>query len=149
MLRLSAHGDRGGVSSLRALGIDFGSKRIGVAVGVSEPMVTTARPPLTPTGTLAKDAAAIVALAQKEEADAVVVGIPENPDDPRMANVCRKLAESIRALGLNVAEVDEAMSSVEAEANLLETELTAAGRRKLRDGEAARIILERYFEAQA
>lgn len=131
---------------MRALGVDFGSKRIGLAVGVDDPMVTTARNPIEPTGTLKKDAAALAELAKKEEADVVVVGIPINPDDPRMERVCRRLAEEIRALGLRVEEVDESLSSVEAEANLMATDLTAAGRRKLRDGEAARIIVERFFE---
>lgn len=127
--------------------MDFGSQRIGLAVGVDEPFVaTTPQPPLAPTGTLKRDAEAIAALASKLEIDAVVVGVPVNDEDPRMARICAKLIEEIRALGRRVEGVDESMTSVQAEANLRQTGLTAAGRRKLRDGEAARLIVERFFE---
>jgi putative Holliday junction resolvase len=132
---------------VRAMGVDFGSKRIGIAFGVDEPFVATSdRPALIPTGTLAKDAANLLALAKNEGADRIIVGIPMNEPDDRMAKVCKKLAELLREGGAKVEEVDESFSSVEAESNLIGTGLTAAGRRKLRDGEAARILLERYFE---
>lgn len=127
------------------MAVDFGSKRIGIAVGVSEPMVATPKPYLVPTGTLAKDALQLASLAKQHEADVVVVGIPHNDENPRMANICMKLAEAIRKLGLEVEEIDESLSSVEAESRLLAMDLTAATRRSHRDAEAACILLERYF----
>ncbi len=132
---------------MRLLAVDFGSKRIGIAVGESSPMAISLRPVLTPAGALKKDAAAIVAIAKKEQAEVVVVGLPENPggDDQQMAKVCRMLAGHIEGLGMQVALVDESMTSVGAEDHLKEMGLKASERRKLRDGEAAARILERYL----
>lgn len=131
---------------IRALGVDFGSKRIGLAVGIDEPFVaTTPQSPISASGSLKRDADAINILAKRHEVDVVVVGIPENLEDDRMARVCRKLAEEIRSANWTVIEVDETMTSVQAETNLRSSDLTAGGRRKRRDGEAACLILERFF----
>ena len=133
---------------MRLLAVDFGSKRIGIAVGESNPRAISLRPILTPAGALKKDAAAIVALATKEQAEVIVVGLPENPggEDQQMAKVCRMLAGHIEALGKAVALVDESLTSVGAEDHLREMGLKASERRKLRDGEAAARILERYLD---
>ena len=56
------------------------------------------------------------------------------------------LAGQIEALGKSVALVDESLTSVGAEEHLREMGLKASERRKLRDGEAAARILERYFD---
>jgi putative Holliday junction resolvase len=127
------------------MGVDFGSKRIGLALGVDEPEVVTPRPSISPTGTLAKDAAALAEIAAREQVDAIVVGIPENADDGRMARICRTLAGHIREFGYVVHEVDESLTSVEAEDALRSANIRAALRRRLKDGEAACRIIERYF----
>jgi hypothetical protein len=62
-----------------------------------------------------------------------------------MARICRTLAEQLRGLGLQVELVDESFTSVEADRTLRDEGLTAAGRRKQRDGEAACLIIERYL----
>lgn len=135
---------------MRVLGVDFGSKRIGLAVGVDDPFVATSpHPTLEPSGTLSRDAARIVALAGELEVDAVVVGIPFNEQDGRMAGICQRLASAIRELGIEVGEVDESSTSVEAEANLIHLGAKAALRKRMRDGEAARLIVERYFEQRS
>lgn len=135
---------------MRALAVDFGSVRIGIAVGVDAPLATTPRNAIAPLGSLAKDAAQLAAIAKREAVDVVVVGVPENEADPRMARICRTLSQNLRDLGVTVAEVDESLSSVAAETRLLATgDLTAAQRRKRRDGEAACILLERFFAEKA
>lgn len=134
---------------MRVIGVDFGSVRIGIAVGDSEAGITTARGPLKPSGSLANDAAAIARIMRQEEALAVVVGIPLNDEDPRMAHVCRQLAVKLRELGLAVHEVDEALTSIEAERNLAAAGHKVKAIRDRRDGEAARLILERYFHEMA
>ncbi|MEQ1933560.1 MAG: Holliday junction resolvase RuvX, partial [Fimbriimonadaceae bacterium] len=93
------------------------------------------------------DAIAIQAIAAREEADTVVVGIPENEQDQRMAKVCVKLAAEIRALGLEVKTVDESFTSVEAIDEM--RELKGSEKRKRKDGEAACRIIERYWDEQA
>lgn len=131
---------------MRLLGIDFGFKRIGVAVAETGVGIATARPPMAASGALKNDAAAIADLANREGVEAVVLGVPESDDD-RMARICRTLAGHLEERGIKVHLIDESLSSVQAEATLLRDDLKASQRRKLRDGEAARLILERYMNA--
>ena len=133
---------------MRLLGIDFGFKRIGLAVGETEIGIVTPRPAITASGTLKTDAQTIAALAKKEEIDQVVLGLPLDGSEEggKMARICRMLAGHLTDCGLNVQLVDESFTSVEAEAELRQTDLTAAQRRKQRDGLAACQILERFLD---
>lgn len=135
---------------MRLLGVDFGSKRIGIAVGESEFGVVTPRLPIAPTGTLKKDAVNLAALAQKEQAERIVLGLPLEPGgvEGRMAKIARTLAGEIEKAGCPVHLVDETLTSVQAEAGLIADGLKASQRRKQLDGEAAALILERYIHGQ-
>lgn len=132
-----------------ALGVDFGTKAIGLAVGESEHGITTARAPIRASGGLKTDAAAIMEIARKEEADAIVVGVPRNQPglSARMENICLQLADRLREAGMTVFTVDEAMTSAESELGL--SHVSKRSRKTLAHGEAARLILERFFDAQA
>jgi len=133
---------------MRLLGVDYGFKRIGLAVAESDFGIITPRPPLAATGTLARDAQNLAAIAKKEAVDRTILGLPieEDGNHGKMARVCETVAEHLRKFGLTVDLVDERMSSVEAENSLRQEDLKASQRRKLRDGEAARILLERYID---
>ncbi|HVT11744.1 MAG TPA: Holliday junction resolvase RuvX [Fimbriimonadaceae bacterium] len=131
---------------MRLLGVDFGFKRIGLAVAETDPAIVTARPSLAASGTLAVDAQRLVEIARKEDVSEIVVGLPieEDGQEGRMARICRTLAGHVRESGIPVALVDETLTSVEAERNLkIDSGLKGSQIRKLKDGEAARLILER------
>jgi len=128
---------------VRVLAVDFGSKRIGVAVGDTELKLATPRPNISASGTLATDASAIVVEARASGAAAVVVGIPGGYEDGRMERICRQLADRISDHGIPVYLIDESLTSVAAEASM--AHLKASRRRKLKDSEAACLILERFF----
>jgi len=132
------------------LGVDFGFKRIGLAVADEGVGLPSPRQTLTASGALKRDAAEIDRLAKKEEAGAVVIGLPVEPDgvEGRMARICRQLAGHLEELGRTVYLVDESLSSVEAEKALFESGLRASERKRKRDGEAACLILERYLNGQ-
>jgi putative Holliday junction resolvase len=133
---------------LRLLGVDFGRQRIGIAVAESVLAIATPRQPLKASGKLDTDADAIALLAKKEEVDLVVVGVPEMADASdggRMQRACRELGARLERRGLRVQFVDESLTSVEADAALRQTGLTAAKRKGRLDGEAAARILERYM----
>ncbi|HEY3780905.1 MAG TPA: Holliday junction resolvase RuvX [Fimbriimonadaceae bacterium] len=134
---------------MRLLGVDFGSKRIGIAVGEKEHGITTARNSLAASGTLAKDAQQISAVAESEKADAIVVGVPENlpGKDQRMAKVCSQLVDRIREEGWTVFTVNEAYTSVESVEGLSSVYKPNTVRKRV-DGEAARLILELYFNGE-
>jgi putative Holliday junction resolvase len=94
------------------------------------------------------DALAIDALARREEVERIVVGQPLNEEDGRMARVCAMLADLLRQHGWLVDLVDESFTSVQAEAALAEARAKGSQRRRARDGMAAALILERYFDGQ-
>jgi putative Holliday junction resolvase len=132
---------------VRAVAVDFGGKRIGIAVGESQTKVASPRPNLAASGTLARDAEAIHSLARAEEAQLVVIGLPlDESGETRLARVCRRLGEAVRALGVEVDYVDESYTSAEAEREMTDAGLKGSVRRKRSDAEAACRILERFFE---
>jgi putative Holliday junction resolvase len=128
---------------VRVLAVDLGRLRIGIAIGETEFRIATPRPNLAASGTLKRDAEAVSLLAKKEEVERIVVGHPLNVEDERMARVCSQFADLIRDHGWHVELVDESFTSVQADENL--ADLKDSQRRKRRDGEAAAVILERYF----
>ena len=136
---------------MRLLGVDFGFKRIGIAVAETEVGIVTPRPPMTASGTLKIDAVEIAKMAKREEATAVVMGLPieESGEEGRMARIFRTLGDHIVGNGVPVYFVDESMTSVQADSLLREDGLKASQRRKLKDGEAAALILERYLSEHA
>jgi len=135
---------------MRLLGVDWGTTRIGIAVGETDPQVATPRNPLTPTGTLKKDAVNLVQLAKNEEAQAIVLGLPLEPGgiEGRMAKIARMLAHEIEQAGMRVELVDETLTSVQAETEMSAQGLKVSQRRKRRDGEAACLILERFLHGK-
>lgn len=132
------------------IGLDHGSRRIGVAVGSEETGLAFARPALRRRNTAA-DLDAIVGLARGETTTTVVVGLPRNMDgsEGSQAAAARAFGAELAARGLRVEFVDERLTSWEAGESL-----AAEGRRPERasgerDSAAARLILQEYLDARA
>ena len=66
---------------LRFLGIDFGTKRIGLAVGDDSAKLASPLTTIEARGSLVDHVGAVVAVAQDYGVDAFVVGLPKNMDD--------------------------------------------------------------------
>ena len=131
------------------IGLDHGSRRIGVAVGDTETGMAFARAAIIRRRPEA-DLATIEALAGVESAELVVIGLPLNMDGTEgdQAASARKFGERLVARGMRVAYEDERLSSWEAGERL-----TEAGRRPRResgelDSTAARLILQQYLDAR-
>lgn len=137
---------------MRALGLDVGSKTIGVAVSDELGLAAHPRVVLARKGTKA-DVEAVARLCAAEGAERVVVGIPytlEGQVGPRAKRVM-VFVEALRArLGdaVPVETWDERYSTIEAEAPLLEADLSRARRKELIDKQAAAIILQRWLDAR-
>ncbi len=135
---------------MRTLGLDFGTKTIGVAVsdglGLTAQTVTTIR-----RTSLKADLAALGELVREYEAECFVVGLPLNMDGsegPR-AESTRKFADTLtQALGLPVELWDERLSTVAAQRTLLEADLSRAKRREVIDQMAAQFILQGWLDAR-
>jgi putative Holliday junction resolvase len=136
---------------MRLVGVDFGQKRIGIAVGEREYQICSPRPLLSASGKLQTDAENIKKIVQKEQAHAVVLGIPYQPEgfSDRKLKVFFELAAKLQAMELKVYTIDESLTSLEAESDLRQSAKTARGVKKMRDSEAACKILERFFDQYA
>jgi len=132
---------------VRVLGLDVGSKTIGVAVtdelGVAAHSVET----LQRRGT-AKDVAQVMALAKKLGAERAVVGIPceaDGAEGQRAARV-RVFADALASAGMAIETWDESFSTVEAESVLLEADLSRKKRKGVIDRLAAQVILQGWLD---
>lgn len=133
----------------RIIGLDPGSRRIGVAVGETDTGLAFARPALRRTN-IATDLASLADLARVEEAELFVVGLPLNMDGSEgpQAAAARAFGARLAATACAVDFVDERLTSWQAG-----EELAAAGRRTTRrsgerDSAAARLILQEYLDAR-
>jgi putative pre-16S rRNA nuclease len=135
---------------MRTLGLDFGTKTIGVAasdaLGLTAQTVTTIR-----RTNLKADLAALKELVREYEVERFVVGLPLNMDGtegPR-AESTRKFVDALtQALGLPVELWDERLSTVAAQRTLLEADLSRAKRREVIDQMAAQFILQGWLDAR-
>ena len=124
-------------SPLSFLAFDYGTRRIGVAVGNS--MLKRAQPLATLSALGAARFDAIRRLVDEWRPDALVVGVPTHPDGAPHDNT-RKARAFARQLhgrfGLPVHEVDERYTTVEA---------MSQGASDV-DAAAAALILEQYLQ---
>ncbi|MDZ4791716.1 MAG: Holliday junction resolvase RuvX [Hyphomicrobiales bacterium] len=128
----------------RLLGLDLGTKTIGVAV--SDVNRTIASPLETIKRTKFKmNAARLMALAQREAACAIILGLPVNLDGsegPR-AQATRAFARNIAAEGAPpIAFWDERLSTAAVERAMIEADLSRKRRAILVDKLAAAFILQ-------
>jgi putative holliday junction resolvase len=126
------------------IGLDVGSKTIGIAVSdrrrqIASPRETIRRTRFSP------DAARLLDLAQAERAAAIIVGLPVNMDGsegPR-AQSTRAFARNLaRLTELPIAFWDERLSSAVVERMLIEADRSRARRAELVDKLAAAYILQ-------
>ncbi len=132
----------------RWLGVDFGSKYVGVAVGdeaIAMPLkVLDARPDEKLLSSLKK-------LAASEDVAGIVVGLPVNMDgsEGKAAKLCREFGARLAAHSqLPVEYADERLSGWEAEGMLIEGGLKPSERKQRVHAVAAKLILEAFFSAR-
>jgi putative holliday junction resolvase len=131
------------------LGLDIGSKRIGVAV--SDELGLTAQGLETLACTSPeKDVQRILQLVAQWSVDEIVVGMPYNLNGTEgiQARKVRAFMERItESVSVPVREWDERLSTAAAERTLLEADMSRAKRRKVIDKLAAVIILQGFLNS--
>lgn len=140
---------------MRAIGLDVGTKTIGVAVADPSGTIASARTILARKGHNA-DAAAVLELVRNEAAGTIVVGLPLELDGQighRARLVQRFIAVLETALKTLTAPVtlytwDERFSTAAAERTLLEADVSRARRKLSIDALAAQFILQGWLDAQ-
>ena len=133
----------------KILGVDFGLKRVGLAVCDSLHILAT---PLDVYHTKSmRDSIDYVAgIAKQNEVGGVVVGLPLNLDGSEsvQSGRARAFARNLQKVtGLPVELFDERLTTVEADELLIEAGVKrAADRAKLVDSMAAKVILQGYID---
>ncbi len=135
----------------RVMAIDWGRRRVGVAL--SDETATLARPLPTLDGSSVKQLLdELSAIALREEARTIVVGLPANMDgsEGESAAAARKLGASLaqRLPGVSVVFLDERLSTKEARDILIERGERARKKSGRVDQVAAALLLQSYLDGR-
>lgn len=128
------------------LGLDYGRKRIGIAV--STPLGTVHPRPRLERTRPDEDLRRLAALAEESGAEAIVVGLPHHMDgqiSEMEAEVRRFAVELAQAAGLPVFGSDERLTTEAAETILRSRDLDGRARKARRDSAAACIVLQDFL----
>jgi len=134
----------------RILAVDYGEKRIGLAV--SDELGITASPLMTLVRRSDEETVRQIAqLASKLKVTQIVVGLPRRTDaqEGEMERKVKAFAEKLRQkVSVPVVLFDERFTTRIAEQVLLEADLSRRKRKQVRDRLAAVILLQSFLEAQ-
>lgn len=129
----------------RVLGIDYGSKRVGIALGDTDSRVASPWGVVPNEGSLAL-VARLKEIVDRDEVKTVIVGIPRPLRDTSVENeqvrAVRTFIESLKGLGVEVVEADETLTS-----RLAARQAQEMGEREKRDDLAAAAILQGWLDA--
>ncbi|MBO4823419.1 MAG: Holliday junction resolvase RuvX [Clostridia bacterium] len=128
---------------MRCLGIDYGRRRIGLAL--SDPTLLIASPlVIIENRGLKKTLLQIMNIIEKNDVGQIVVGLPlhTNGDESEMSREARQFGAAFTTLGFPVAFVDERYTSFEAESIIGNNRQS----KSLVDKVAASIILQMYLD---
>lgn len=137
---------------MRIMGLDYGSKTVGVAM--SDPLGITAQAVETiwrkDENKLRKTCARIEELISEYEVERIVLGLPKhmNNDLGERAQKTLAFGEMVkRRTGLEVVMWDERLTTVEAERTLIENNVRRENRKQYIDKIAAVFILQGYLDS--
>lgn len=133
------------------LGLDYGARRIGLAVSDPEGVFAFPAGVLERRG-LEQDLEALRVFARERGVTCIVMGLPLHMDGRRGAGAeaVRAFSEALaEATGLPVELLDERWTTQEAERALRETEPRGPRRRQKLDAAAAAILLRTWLERLA
>ena len=137
---------------MRILGLDYGSKTVGVAV--SDPLGLTAQRLDTiwrkQENKLRQTLASIEALTKEYDVERIVVGYPKNMNNTvgERAEKALEFGEMLkRRTGLEVVMWDERLTTAEADRTLMEAGVRRENRKRYLDGLAAVFILQGYLDS--
>lgn len=133
----------------RALGLDLGDRRIGVAVSDRDGLVATPYETVQRVGDRPREHQELARLVAETGAEVVVVGLPLSLDGgagPAARKVRREVAKLRATLEVPVETYDERLSTVSAHRSLRDMELRGARRRQVVDQVAAAVLLQAWLD---
>ncbi|MBQ3105579.1 MAG: Holliday junction resolvase RuvX [Lachnospiraceae bacterium] len=139
---------------MRIMGLDYGSKTVGVAI--SDALLMTAQSKeiirRKQENKLRRTLARIEELILQYEVEEIVLGLPVNMDDTQGERVVRtrEFKEMLeRRTGLAVLLWDERLTTVEADSLMIEAGLSREERKERIDKVAASLILQEYLDERS
>ena len=139
------------VHNVRALGVDLGSKRIGLATSDRSGTIATPLVVLQRSGSRATDHQAIARIVEEYEIECVVVGLPLNMNGSMGEAAKSALIEVDQltsVLSVPVLTFDERRTTVTADHVLMQQNLNAQERRKVIDKVAAAVLLQSWLDGR-
>lgn len=139
----------------RALGVDLGSRRIGIACSDAGRILASPYSVLERSGESRRDHTRIVEIATECEADCIVVGLPTELSGREGIAARAAIAESealartAAPFGIIVVLHDERMTTAIAQRALIEGGVSRKRRKETVDKVAAALILQSYLDAAA
>jgi putative Holliday junction resolvase len=134
---------------MRVLGVDLGSKRIGIAVSDRSGTIATPLTVLARSGNVRADHRRIAELVAEEEAVRVVVGLPLNMSGTSGPAATAAVAEAealATVVGVPVETHDERRTTVTADSVLQQRGMRAPARRAVIDKVAAAVMLQSWLD---
>jgi putative Holliday junction resolvase len=136
---------------MRILGLDVGSKTIGMAVSDELELVAHTLATLQRKG-MERDLRELTAVIASQEVGTVVVGLPKNMNGSLgpSAQMVLELVEALqRIVDLPILTWDERLTTVAAEKVLLEADMSRKKRKKVIDQVAAVLILQGFLDSRS
>ena len=140
---------------MRILGLDVGTKTVGVAVSDPLGVIATGVTTIERVG-IRKDTGKVIDYIKEYGCDTVVIGLPLSLDGEdsvqtqKVRDFRTMLENKLRSSGplsrVKVEWQDERYSTVEAEEVLIEANMSREDRKKIIDRQAAIVILQRYLD---
>jgi putative holliday junction resolvase len=136
---------------VRVIGIDLGSKRIGVAVSDSGGVLASPYEVVARSGDEQRDHRRLLEIAEEVEAERIVVGLPLSLDGSMGPTAVAYAAEAERlgaTTALPVETYDERLTTVTADRSLMERNMKADARRRIIDKVAAAVMLQAWLDGR-
>lgn len=134
----------------RALALDLGSKRIGVAASDAGGVLASPHGTVERSGDRGLDHRRIAELVGEEEAGVVVVGLPRSLDGslgPAAVAIGAEVEELAAVLSVPVVTHDERFTTVTAHQQLRAAGVGGRRRRAVVDQQAAAVLLQAWLDA--
>ena len=140
--------EMGNKKSMRTMGLDVGTRTIGIAIS-DELRITAQGLKTLKRKSMKEDFEEIAAIVREFEVDKIIVGLPKNMDGTlgKQAEKVLMWMEALRdKIQIPMATWDERLSTVGASRVLLEADVSRRKRKRVIDKVAAVLILQGYLD---
>ena len=131
----------------RILGLDYGDRRIGLALSDPSKMIASPFKFIINTGD-DEVLDCLKILIAEEDIEAIVVGLPigMKGQETKQTTKVREFAELLSSLTIPISFEDERLSSVSAEKSMIQQKIKTGHNKGMIDQRAAAILLQQYLD---